>query len=190
MPVKRHRQSRSFRRLFVLGAAGLLSAAALARGSTIGERASAGAASVQGSGGILLRQLYGELALDVRVADASLMNVTVADASKQVALILRARDVRQWADSATRVLAARARGRPPAGRWEAVVEEPGTRSGSMGLSRSITGRDTVITVYFADSSLTMVRAMLVSSEARAFVGAFRKAAQTYLAPKRPPPVPR
>jgi hypothetical protein len=56
----------------------------------------------------------------------------------------------------------------------------------MGLARAITGRDTVITVYFADSSLTMVRAVLDSYEARAFVGAFRKAAATYLAPKRPP----
>jgi hypothetical protein len=148
------------------------------------------AAIAQGSGGILLRQLYGDLALDVRVADPANMRVTVADAAKQVALLLRARDVRQWADSANRVLGARARGRPPAGRWEAVVEEPGTRSGSMGLARQIAGRDTVITVYFADSALTIVRVQLDSYEARAFVGAFKKAAATYLTPKRTASPPR
>lgn len=148
------------------------------------------AAVPQGSRGILLRQLYGELALDVRVADAANMHVTVADASKSVALLLRARDVRQWADSANRVLAGRARGKPPAGRWEAVVEEPGTRSGSMGLSRRIDGKDTVITVYFADSALTMVRGTLDSYEARALVGAFKKAAATYLVPKRTTSPPR
>ena len=141
----------------------------------------------QGSGGVLLRQLYGELALDVRAADASAMRVTVADASHSVALILRARDIRTWADSANRILAARPKGKPPAGRWEAAVEEPGTRSGSMGLTRTINGKDTVIAVYFADSALTRVRTTLDAYEARNFVGAMKKAAGTYLNPKKTAP---
>ena len=119
------------------------------------------------------------------------MYVGAADSSRSVALILRAEDVRRWADSATRVLTAKLRAGELSGRWQAAVEEPGVRSGSMMISRTIDGRDTVIAFFLADDSLMSVRRVVDRDEAEALVGALKRAATRMLPPpKRPAKPPR
>ena len=151
----------------------------------------------QGKPDALLRQLYGDLAIEVRSAGGGGMYVGAADSSKSVAVVLRAADVRKWADSATRVLNARLRGKELSGRWQATVEEPGVRSGSMMISRTIDGRDTVIAIFLADDSLLSVRKVVDIDDAEAFVGAMKRAASRVVAqqkpvakpPAKPPPKP-
>jgi len=142
-------------------------------------------AEAQPTGPVLLRQLYGDLGLEVRSAEAQAMYIGAADGQRTIAVLLLARDVRRWADSASRVLGSRLRGKEQTGRWAATVEEPGSRSGSMMLSRSIEQGDTVITVFLADNDLYGVRTTVDAFEARAFVGAMKRVAEAILFPTRP-----
>ena len=145
----------------------------------------------QGKPDALLRQLYGDLAIEVRSAGGGGIYVGAADSSKSIAVILRAADVRKWADSATRVRNARLRGKEVSGRWQATVEEPGVRSGSMMISRTIDGPDSVIAIVLADDSLASVRKVMDIDDAEAFVGAMKRVATRVVAQQKPvakPPV--
>jgi hypothetical protein len=146
-----------------------------------------GRAGAQPTGPVVLRQLYGDVGIEVRTGDALTMHIGAADGQKTIALLLLARDVARWADSASRVLAARAPAKNKSGRWWASVEEPGTRSGSMMLSRAIEKGDTVISIFLADSSLVGVRTTVDAYEARVFVAAMKRVAGGILAPTRPKP---
>lgn len=138
------------------------------------------AAVAQGSGESLVRQMYADVAVEVRRQDAGALLVAAAGAEKTITVRLLARDLRRWADSASRVLSARRRSRADSVRWAATVEGPGVEAGSMSLTRAISPPDTTISVLFADTEFETVRASLSSAEARAFVTAMRKAADAAL----------
>lgn len=134
----------------------------------------------------VLRQLYGDLAFEVRTKGQGSLIVGVADARTTLVVTLLALDVRRWSDSATRVLAAKAPPRGRSAKWEAVVDGPGVKAGSMALARSIGPGDTSITLLVTDTAFRGVRTSLTMDEARALAGAMKRAAMASLPTKVPP----
>jgi hypothetical protein len=153
-----------------------LGAALLATGSSH--------ARAQESGRALLRQLYGDVAVVVHSAPAAAVRVGADDGKKSVTITLLARDLRRWADSASKILAARPARRGASARWRAIAEGPGVAAGSMTLSRSIAEGDTTITFFVADPEFESIRVDIAAEEARALVRAMRRVANTVLTPPR------
>jgi hypothetical protein len=145
-------------------------------------------ASAQAPQRSLLRQLYGDLAFEVRTRGQGSLTVGVADSRSSLVLTLMAIDLRRWSDSATRILVARPRRGQPA-KWEAAVAGPGVVAGSMSLARSITGTDTAIVLLVTDTAFHAVRTELSAIEAKALAAAMKRAANASL-PTRPAPIPR
>ncbi len=141
---------------------------------------------------VLLRQLYGDVAVELRTAPAGGIRLGAADGTRTIALTVLARDLRRWSDSAVRVLAARAPRRTRAGEWRATVEGPGLEAGAMSLTRTIAKKDTTISVFISNSQFEGVKFEVGAAEARAFVAAMRRAAAVVLAPPpaRKPPATR
>jgi hypothetical protein len=139
----------------------------------------------QSSGSTLLRQLYGDVAIEVQRSDASTLRIAAADSSRSVIVTVNASDVLHWADSAKRVLTGPVRPTQRRGRLQAVLEEPGTSSGSIVLSRSIEGADTVIALLVVDGDFEQIHGRLDAENAAAFVAALRRAASRLLGATRP-----
>ena len=135
----------------------------------------------------VLRQLYGDLAFEVRTKGQGTVNVGAADARTTIVLTLMALDLRRWSDSVTRVLEARAPRRGQSATWNAVVNGPGVVAGSMALTRSITPGDTTIVLLITDTTFQGVRTPLSMYEARALAAAMKRAANASL-PTRVPPM--
>jgi hypothetical protein len=163
-----------------------LSALALTAVSLWLPAAEAGAQTGERS---LLRQLYGDLALEVRTRGQGSMTVGVDDGRTSLVFSLMATDVRRWSDSAAKVLVARARRRGEPAKWEAVVAGPGVAAGSMSLARSISGADTTIVLLVTDTAFIAVRTALSPWEARALTAAMKRAANASL-PTRAAPLPK
>lgn len=145
-------------------------------------------ASAQAPQRSLLRQLYGDLAFEVRTRGDGALTLGVADSRTSLVVTMMATDLRRWSDSAMRILAARARRGEPA-KWEAAVAGPGVVAGSMSLARSITGPDTNIVLLVTDTSFRAVRTTLSGPEAKALAAAMKRAANASL-PTRAAPVPK
>lgn len=137
----------------------------------------------------VLRQLYGDLAFEVRTRGQGSLLVGVADARTSLVVSLLATDLRRWSDSATRILSARPSRRGVTVKWEAVVAGPGVAAGSMALARSITPADTTIILLVTDSAFRGVRTALSMAEARALAVAMKRAANASL-PTRAAPLPK
>ena len=140
---------------------------------------------------VLLRQLYGDVGIELRSGAAGAILIGAAGTNRTVTLSVLARDLLRWTDSATRVLSRvpSPAGKNREGRWQAMLEGPGLEAGAMTMTREVTARDTAISVYFADTEFAGVRAQLSTSEARAFVAALRRAANAVLAPPPRKPAP-
>jgi hypothetical protein len=130
----------------------------------------------------LLSGLYGNVAVEVRRASGDTLHVGVADSSRSLVVILLARDVRTWADSAMRVLAVRPRTGSPA--RTATVAAPGHKSGSISLSRSAEASNPEANVLFADSAFHELRTRMSVSDAQAMVASLRRVAASISTPKR------
>lgn len=141
-------------------------------------------AEAQTGGRSFLRQIYGELAVEVRSTSANSLRIGVADGRTSLTITVLARDLRRWADSASRVLAARRAGRDDTTRFQAMVEGPGVSAGSMTLSRTITATDTVVSFFVADAEFQTLRTVVDDAEARTLVAAMRRAANAMLSPPR------
>lgn len=137
----------------------------------------------------VLRQLYGDLAFEVRTRGQGSLTLGVADSRTSLVFNLMATDLRRWSDSATRVLAARPPRRGQTAKWEAVVSGPGVIAGSMALARTITPTDTSIVLLVTDTAFHAVRTTLRMDEARALAAAMKRAANASL-PTRPAPLPK
>lgn len=135
----------------------------------------------------VLRQLYGDLAFEVRTKGQGSVNVGVADARTSVVVTLMSTDLRRWSDSAVRVLAARPPRRGQSAMWNAVVEGPGVVFGAMALTRSVAPGDTSLILLVTDTAFRAVRTRLSMSEARALAAAMRRAALASLPTRVPPP---
>lgn len=148
----------------------------------------ASAATAQTGQRSLLRQLYGDLAIEARTRGQGSLTVGAADARTSLAITLMATDLRRWSDSATRILSARPRRRADTTKWEASVTGPGVVAGSLSLSRTIDGSDTTIILLVTDTAFMAVRTKLRASEARSFAAAMKRAASASLPTRvRPPP---
>lgn len=145
-------------------------------------------ASAQAPQRSLLRQLYGDLAFEVRTRGDGALTVGVADSRTSLVVTLMATDIRRWSDSAARILVARARRGAPA-KWEAAVAGPGVVAGSMSLARAISGADTSIVLLVTDTSFRAVRTELSAPEAKALAAAMKRAANASL-PTRAAPLPK
>lgn len=141
-------------------------------------------AQAQTGGRSFLRQIYGELAVDVRSAPGNALRIGVANGRSSLTITVLARDLRRWADSASRVLAARRVAGGDTTRFQAVIEGPGVSAGSMTLSRTITAKDTVVSFFVADAEFRTVRTVVDDDEARTLVAAMRRAANAMLSPPR------
>ncbi len=146
-------------------------------------------ASAQDSTGVrsLLSQLYGDLAVEVRTRGLGSLTVGVADDKTQLVITFLATDLRRWSDSATRMLTARGPRKGSSITWQAVVDGPGTVSGSMALSRAITPSDTTIILLVTDTAFRAVRTPLRAEEAKALAVAMKRAANASL-PTKPAPI--
>ena len=147
----------------------------------------------------MLRQLYGDLALEVRTRGQGSMMLGVADSRTSLVVTFMSLDVRRWSDSATKMLAARPPGRGKSAQWEAVVAGPGTVAGSMSMAYSIAPGDTGVTLLVTDTAFRGVRTKLTMAEAKALAAALKRAAMASLptsvppmkaAPKATPPPPK
>ena len=136
----------------------------------------------------VLRQLYGDLAFEVRTKGQGSMTVGVADSRTSLVITLLAIDLRRWSDSATRMLAARPR-RGATVKWEASVAGPGVSAGSMSLARNISPGDTSLVLLVTDTSFHAVRTRLSMEDAQALAAAMKRAANASL-PTRPAPLPK
>ena len=134
----------------------------------------------------LLRQLYGNLAFEVRTKGQGSVLMGVADDRTSLAFSLLAVDLRRWSDSASRVLAARPPKKGTYVRWEAVVAGPGVSAGSMSLARMINPTDTSIILLVTDTAFRGVRTVLSMDEAKALTGAMKRAALASLPTTVPP----
>ena len=134
----------------------------------------------------VLRQLYGDLAFEVRTKGQGSVLMGVADARTSLAFTLLAIDLRKWSDSASRVLAARPPRKGGYVKWEAVVAGPGTAAGSMSLARTINPTDTSIILLVTDTAFRGVRTALSMDEARALTAAMKRAAMASLPTTVPP----
>lgn len=141
-------------------------------------------AGAQAAGGALLRQLYGDLAFDVRAGEAGAIRIGVADDRRSVAITVLATDLRRWADSVTKVLAARPARRGQAARWDVTVSGPGVVAGSMALTRTVAPRDSGIALLVTDPDFVGVRTDLTTAEARSLAGAMGRVARAALSPGR------
>lgn len=141
-------------------------------------------AAAQTGGRSFLRQIYGDLAVEVRSAPANSLRIGVANGQRSLTITVLARDLRRWADSATRVLSARAATRRDTTRFQAMVEGPGVSAGSMTLARTISSTDTVVSFFLADAEFQTARTVISPEEAKVLVGAMRRAADAMLAPSR------
>ncbi|HEX6315033.1 MAG TPA: hypothetical protein VFZ73_09250 [Gemmatimonadaceae bacterium] len=148
-----------------------------------------GHAEAQSAVRSVLRQLYGDLAFEVRTQGQGAMTFGVADSRTSLVFTLMATDLRRWADSATRMLSARPPRRGQTARWDASVAGPGVAAGSMSLSRTITPTDTTIILLVTDTAFRALRTPLRMDEARALTAAMKRAASAAV-PKRPAPTPR
>lgn len=134
----------------------------------------------------VMRQLYGDLAFEVRTKGQGTMLVGVADSRTTLVINFMSLDMRRWSDSATRMLAARAPRRGQAANWEAVVAGPGVTSGSMSLAYAIAPGDTTITLLVTDTAFRGVRTRLTMTEAKALASAMKRAANASLPTTVPP----
>jgi hypothetical protein len=135
----------------------------------------------------VLRQLYGDLAFEVRTKGEGSVNVGAADARTSVVVRLMSTDLRRWSDSAVRVLSAKPPRRGQSARWNAVVEGPGLVSGSMALTRSVAPGDTSLVLLVTDTAFRAVRTRLTMEEGRALAAAMKRAALSSLPTRVPPP---
>lgn len=149
----------------------------------------------------LLRQLYGDLAFEIRTRGTGSLTLGAADAKNSVVVTLLSTDLRRWADSANRMLSANPPRRGRSVSWNAVVEGPGVVAGSMSLTRSIAPGDTSLVLLVTDTGFMAVRTRLTMGDAKALAAAMRRAAVASLpatpapgrrgapppAPKKPPP---
>ncbi|CAG0959433.1 hypothetical protein ARNL5_00794 [Anaerolineae bacterium] len=134
----------------------------------------------------VLRQLYGDLAVEVRTRGDGSLTLGVADGRVSLAFPLMAVDLRRWSDSVSRVLAAPSPRRGQSATWNAVVAGPGVAAGSMALTRRVAPGDTGIVLLVTDPAFQGARTPLGMAEAKALAAAMRRAAIASLAP----PVPR
>lgn len=134
----------------------------------------------------LLRQLYGNLAFELRTKGQGSVLMGVADDRTSLAFTLLAVDLRRWSDSASRVLAARPPKKGTYVRWEAVVAGPGVSAGSMSLARMINPTDTSIILLVTDTAFRGVRTPLSMEEAKALTAAMKRAALASLPTTVPP----
>jgi hypothetical protein len=137
----------------------------------------------------VLRQLYGDLAFEVRTKGQGSVMVGVADARTSLVFTLLSIDLRRWSDSATRMLAARPPRRGQTAKWEAVLTGPGVTAGSLSLARTIAPGDTTIILLVTDTAFRGMRTALSMEEARALAVAMKRAANASL-PTRPAPMPK
>ena len=133
----------------------------------------------------VLRQLYGDLAFEVRTKGQGSLLVGVADARTSLVVNFMATDLRRWSDSATRMLTATPR-KGQTAKWEAVVAGPGVTAGSMSLARSISPGDTSLILLVTDTAFRGVRTALTMTDAKALAGAMKRAAMSSLPTKVPP----
>jgi hypothetical protein len=157
--------------------------ALVAIAASLWSPATAGAQAPQRS---LLRQLYGDLAFEVRTRGQGSVTLAAADARTQIVITLMSTDLRRWSDSAARILAANPPRRGQMASWNASVEGPGVVAGSMALTRSISPGDTTLVLLVTDTAFKAVRTSLTMADARALAGAMKRAALASL-PTRPAP---
>lgn len=137
----------------------------------------------------LLRQLVGDVAVEVRTRTPGALVLGATDGRTSLVINLLATDVRRWADSATRILAAPAPRRGQSARWEAVLAGPGVAAGSVSLARRIAPGDTAIVLLVTDAEFRAVRTRLTAEDARALALAMKRAAVAAQSPPargRPP----
>lgn len=148
-----------------------------------------GLAAAQSPARTLLRQLYGDLAFDVRTAEAGAGAIIlgVADDKRSITVTVMAPDLRWWSDSLTKVLAARPPRRGQSARWDVTVAGPGLAAGTMALTRTVAPGDTSMVLLVTDTDFMAVRTNLTLAEARALAAAIKRAAALAVAPLRKPP---
>ena len=137
----------------------------------------------------LLRQLYGDLAFEVRTKGQGYVTLGAADARSTVVVTLMSTDLRRWSDSAARMLAARPPRRGRSVNWNATVAGPGVVADSMALTRSIAPGDTNLVLLVTDTGFKAVRTTLTMTDAKALAAAMKRAALASL-PTRPAAIPK
>lgn len=137
-----------------------------------GIGATPGSGGAQQSAPALLRQFYGELALEVREAGGGALHLAAADSQRSVVLLLLRSDLARWADTATRLLAVRSKD----GRARALAEGPGVRGGSLSLTRVASAGQVTWTLFLADGDFVSVQTLLSEDEVRRLVAALKRLA--------------
>ena len=146
---------------------------------------------------VVVRTMFGEVALEIRVARAGIISVGAADARRAVTLDVRATDAGRWADSATRLLSLKeprrrtpgrdtAASAPPVVSRRAALEEPGVGAGSFVLARTDSAGRAFFAFFAADADLTGVRQTLEPEEARTLVRLVRRAVAAASPPRKRP----
>lgn len=129
------------------------------------------------------RNLVGRTAVDVRAVPGE-VRVALAGDSGEVALVLRAAEVRRVVDTAMRRLAPR---RSTSAPWSVRLEEPGVRSGALELRRNRSAKGVVwFSLFAAEDVVGGVRDSVGLAEVRVVLGALRSAAVAALPPPRRP----
>jgi hypothetical protein len=127
------------------------------------------------------RLLFGEVAVEIRTTSDLMVRVGAADGTQTITLLLLARDVKRWADSASRLLNIR----PPRPslvkqKWTATLDEPGIEAGALTLTKTREGKAERWSLYVADREFKGVGAAIERDEVRALIGQLRRASASVL----------
>lgn len=127
------------------------------------------------------RLLFGEVAFEIRTTSDLMVRVGAADRTRTITLLLLARDVKRWSDSALRLLAAGPRRTSSAAaKWTATLDEPGIEAGALTLTKSREGKEERWSLYVADRDFDGIGAAIERDEVRALIGQLRRAAASVL----------
>jgi hypothetical protein len=122
----------------------------------------------------IAKSVFGDAGMIVNARDDGFIEIAAAGPKKTVLLQLRTLAARAWVDSTFRMLKARPRRSATPRTYRSDIEEYGS-SGTMALTRKVTGGESEYALFFSDDPLTGFTIPIEKSEADIFVAQVRKA---------------
>jgi len=120
------------------------------------------------------KAVFGDAGMIINARNDGFIEVAAAGPNKTVLLQLRTLAARAWVDSTYRMLRARPRRSATPRTYRSDIEEHGT-SGTMALTRKVTGGESEYALFFSDDPLGGFTIPIERSEADVFVATLRRA---------------
>lgn len=176
------------RLVIVAGVTGALIAAPRPIHAQKGAAAPAAAPAVPASSPhrvAISKAIYGDAGMIINARNDGFIEIAAAGPKKTVLLQLGTLAARAWVDTTYRMLRARPKRSKTPRTYRSDIEEHGT-SGTMALTRKVTGGESEYALFFSDDPLGGFTIPLERSEADVFVATVRRAVATSTKLLEPP----